>query len=232
MNFLFDCDDTLYDLQEPFIKTLKDLDLVISHDDLDRFYHNYRSHGDKIFDQVQKGKISVDESGMYRILAACKDFSIPFTKDQAILFQQRYRLHQNEISLSKLFRDFFKNTQAKLGILTNGEDAHQKEKLYALGVDAFIPMEHIFTSGQIGYQKPDVRAFRYALDHMHAQAPDWCYVGDRYDFDISPAKQVGMHTIHFNRHHRQEGCMSDHTVYSEEALIQVLKALEKEEDHA
>lgn len=227
LKLLFDCDDTLYDLSEPFKRSVKQL---IPYDqrkaiDLEQFYMDYRKAGDGIFDRIQSGEISVDEAGMYRIQKACEKYGIDMSDKEAGNFQRTYRNYQKEIHMSSELKTYLAHTNFELGVLTNGEDSHQLAKCQALGIFDYIPETHVFTSGQIGYAKPDPRAFEYALKHLDGPAESWYYVGDHYINDIEGAKAVGMQTIHFNRHHQQEGSASDYIVYSEKELIELLKEL-------
>lgn len=65
------------------------------------------------------------------------------------------------------------------------------------------------------------------FSNMKENISDWYYIGDNYTNDMEGAKKVGMKTIHFNRHHGLEGTSSDHVVYSENELVNLLRKLEK-----
>ena len=120
---------------------------------------------------------------------------------------------------------FFQETDADLAILTNGDHGHQYAKLSTLGVFDYFHPSHVFTSGKIGFAKPDPRAFTEVMDTLNENAMDWYYIGDSYGNDMEGAKNVGMKTIHFNRHHGPEGEAADYVVYSEKQLIELLKEL-------
>ena len=75
---MFDCDDTLYDLSWPFRKCMEEF-LPNVDVDMDLFYADYRKFGDMIFDDLQQGKITIDESGVYRIEKACEKYDIEFS---------------------------------------------------------------------------------------------------------------------------------------------------------
>ena len=214
---MFDCDDTLYDLQWPFKQCVNELLSV--HVNFDNFYRDYRMYGDLIFDKLQNGTITVDESGIYRIEKVCEQYKIHISHDLAIAFQNRYRYYQKHIRMDKEIFDYFSTTKDELAILTNGQNEHQKNKLKTLGVFDFIPENHIFTSEQIGYAKPDPKSFLGCLHFMNEDAHDWCYVGDNYINDIEGAKSVGMKTIHFNRHHQKSGPAADFEVFSAKELM-------------
>lgn len=49
-----------------------------------------------------------------------------------------------------------------LGIITNGPSEHQRDKVRALGVERWIPMERIWISGDLGVGKPHKEIFEAA----------------------------------------------------------------------
>ena len=117
---MFDCDDTLYDLSWPFRKCMEEF-LPSVDVDMNQFYADYRKFGDMIFDDLQKGKITIDESGVYRIEKACEKYGIEFLHSKAIEFQSRYKYYQHHIEMDNAFIDYFSNCEDELAILTNGE---------------------------------------------------------------------------------------------------------------
>lgn len=68
---MFDCDDILYDLSWPFRKCIEEFlpDVDV---DMDLFYADNRKFKDMIFDKLKQSKITIDESGVYRIKRACE----------------------------------------------------------------------------------------------------------------------------------------------------------------
>ncbi|MDD6460540.1 HAD family hydrolase [Absicoccus porci] len=226
MKFCFDCDDTLYDLQDPFRKCVAQFFPNYA-GDLEEFYRIYREYGDEVFDLLQNDTITVDDSGIYRIYASSKALGLDMDLEQAADFQDTYRNNQHHIQMAPQYHEYFKNTTSELAILTNGFDDHQRMKLKALDVFAYFQDDHVYTSGQLGFAKPDPRAFQAIADHTNTNISDWYYVGDNYINDMQGAKGAGMHTIHFNRHHQMEGDAADYIVYTEDELIELLKKLEK-----
>ena len=180
-----------------------------------------------MFDLLQNDTITVDDSGIYRIYASSKALGLDMDLEQAADFQDTYRNNQHHIQMAPQYHEYFKNTTSELAILTNGFDDHQRMKLKALDVFAYFQDDHVYTSGQLGFAKPDPRAFQAIADHTNTNISDWYYVGDNYINDMQGAKGAGMHTIHFNRHHQMEGDAADYIVYTEDELIELLKKLEK-----
>lgn len=228
LNLCFDCDDTLYDLQEPFNRSVKKFIPVLPVS-LPFFYKVYRKVGDRVFDLEHEHVITSDDVGIYRIYGACKELSIPFTLEQAADFQDAYRKYQGQISMQPVLHEFFASTSARVSILTNGQEGHQKDKVRTLGMYDYIGDDAIFTSEGIGYAKPDAKAFQTVCDRLSIPYDTMYYIGDNYIKDMEGAKAAGLHTIHFNRHNLQEGMASDYIVYNEDQLVALLKELERRE---
>lgn len=226
IKFCFDCDDTLYDLQEPFIKSIEKTGIVLPVG-VNTFFKIYRQMGDRVFDLEHAHIITSDDVGIYRIFEACKELHIPFSLEQAADFQDFYRYYQKHITMHPLLHDYFSQTKSTIAILTNGQEGHQKDKVRTLGMYTYLDDSSVFSSEGIGFAKPDPNAFQFVANKMKSNIKDWFYIGDNYINDMEGAKKAGMRTIHFNRHHLMEGPMSDYIVYSEKELVDLLKKLEQ-----
>jgi putative hydrolase of the HAD superfamily len=58
----------------------------------------------------------------------------------------------------------------------------------------------VFSSAAIGFEKPNERAFRYALDSLGSPRRVWM-VGDSYSVDILGARRVGLPSILVRNNH-------------------------------
>jgi len=80
----------------------------------------------------------------------------------------------------------------QLGIISNA-DGHIRELFETLALaDCFAAFAD---SGLLGYEKPDPRIFRAALDSLGVAAQESCYVGDIYSIDYAGARAAGMHAV-------------------------------------
>ena len=86
-----------------------------------------------------------------------------------------------------------------LGIVSNFE-AWLEDLLGSLGVRDRFPVRVI--SGLEGVEKPDARIFALALERIGADAADAVYVGDNPEFDVEPARAVGMLPVLIDRRGR------------------------------
>jgi len=77
------------------------------------------------------------------------------------------------------------------GIVTNGDSDRQRGKCRGAGLDRLASF--IIVSGEMGYEKPDQRIFRGALEATGLAAPEpVLFVGDNPTADIDGAKRFGM----------------------------------------
>ncbi len=90
----------------------------------------------------------------------------------------------------------------KLGIVTNGFAATHHEKIARLGLTPHF--DALFIADEMGMVKPDPAIFRHACEVLGSTPERTAMVGDRYDRDITGAKEAGL--VH--RPHRRP-CNSD-----------------------
>lgn len=83
----------------------------------------------------------------------------------------------------------------QLAILSNGPSELQRNKLRWLSLyDLF---DWIVISGEVGYHKPDLRIFQYALRATRVKPEESVMIGDTVEADLA-AKELGMKTILFD----------------------------------
>lgn len=231
MNFIFDVDDTLYDLTQPFRQAVTILwgkQIAI---DVDRLFALSRQYSDQIFPKIMSEEISLDEAGIYRIRAAMKDMGHPIDRAEAKRFQQCYRQNQYEISLSEVMGSLLDDLKAKnqtLGILTNGLASHQQRKIDSLRMERWVKREHIFISETIQASKPERQAFDHVERAMKLNKAETYYIGDSPEHDVKGAINAGWHMIFFNRRHRDIHTLNeqpDDIVTSETELAAVIKRM-------
>ena len=229
MNVIFDVDETLYNMTQPFERAFKEIWQDKYDIDMYELYTASRIHSDRVFDQVMAGTMTVDGAGVYRMQHAMRDFGFEITEEEALEFQHVYRKHQQHLDISKTMErilNLLKERGVSLAILTNGETNHQMEKIRGMGLERWFSDDRIFVSDAVGYFKPDVRTFRAVEDALHLNREETWYIGDSIENDIEGAGAAGWHAILLNRHHN-DTCMirhkRDYIVESEEELLEVLK---------
>lgn len=85
----------------------------------------------------------------------------------------------------------------RLGIITNGDPVFQGNKIAKLGLtDRF---EHVITSGELGFAKPDPRIFHHACELFGVEPNRAVYVGDRLATDAIGAARAGLSGVWIDR---------------------------------
>jgi 2-haloalkanoic acid dehalogenase type II len=80
----------------------------------------------------------------------------------------------------------------KTALLTNGRSEVQRPKVLAFGLHTQV--DFVGITGELGAWKPDPVAFRLVLDTLGVAPQEALMVGDNEQFDIEPAKALGMQT--------------------------------------
>ena len=78
----------------------------------------------------------------------------------------------------------------RLAILTNNNTIQTERILEALGLEDLF--EKIFTYNSFKLLKPNPQFFQRAAADMGVEPEECCFVGDRYNVDLNPAKGLGM----------------------------------------
>ena len=81
----------------------------------------------------------------------------------------------------------------KTALLTNGRAEVQRPKVYAFGLHTAV--DFVGITAELGAWKPDAKAFTLVLDQLGVKPEHAVMVGDNEDFDITPAKALGMPTV-------------------------------------
>ena len=81
----------------------------------------------------------------------------------------------------------------ELGIITNGGEAMQMEKIRSLGIED--DFQAIVISSVVGMRKPEPAIFHHALEALAVKAYECVFVGDNPTLDIKAAAAVGIHPI-------------------------------------
>ena len=85
------------------------------------------------------------------------------------------------------------SSRYRLGVIAN-QQASIRETMRRDGIDAYFEAWAI--SEELGVEKPDVRIFRHGLaEAAVVDSRRAAMVGDRLDYDVRPAKGLGMRTL-------------------------------------
>lgn len=113
------------------------------------------------------------------------------------------------------------------GVITEGLEIKQAEKLIRLRLDSFFSPQAIFISHQIGISKPNLKLYQRACSDLNLKPADCMYVGDNPILDIDPANAIGMATVRMERGSRFRDSHGetkpDHTIQNFWDLLEILR---------
>lgn len=231
INVVFDVDDTMYDLMEPFKKAHESLFAERVHADVTELFFHSRIYSDILLELEKSGKLKKEDAFYERLRMTYRDAGLEIKREEAQRFETEYRYNQTQIELFDFMEPVLNYCKAKgipIALLTNGSGEGQLRKVDALKLRRWFLDERIFISGEIGYQKPDVRVFK-AVEERTGFFPEhtW-YIGDTYESDIVGAARAGWHSIWLN--HRKRVCPAEINEAEEELksggeLLKLLKGI-------
>jgi len=82
-----------------------------------------------------------------------------------------------------------------LGVITEGLEVKQAEKLVRLDVYRYLDPRAVFISDQIGISKPNPKLWARACSSVGVSPAEALYVGDNPVSDIEPAHRTGLRTV-------------------------------------
>ncbi len=200
-----DIDDTLYSTSEfaavarrnameamighgldlPIEEAMAELYEVIA-----EFGSNYPFHYDRLLKRLPESRLP---PGNRAILVAAAVSAYHDTKYRS-LFPFRH--------VPEVLRSLHENTDLVVGVITDGLELKQAEKLVRLGVVDWLDRTAIFISDQIGISKPNTKLYQRACGAIGVEPTEAMHVGDHPENDIAAAHEIGMVTV---RHRWQGG---------------------------
>lgn len=123
-NIVFDLDDTLYDHQLPFKRSVEKCFPTIDIQQIDNIYKRFRYWSDVAFPKYTKKLISIEQLRIFRCHKTIEEFGIDsISRTEALDFQADYEYELDQITMipeiHQLLLALHKN-RIPIGILTNG----------------------------------------------------------------------------------------------------------------
>ncbi len=119
------------------------------------------------------------------------------------------------------------HTDLTLGVITEGLEIKQAEKLVRLRILEYFQQRAIFISHQVGISKPNPKLYQRACIDLNFRPSECVYVGDNPQMDIDPANEIGMVTVQVCREDRfrtvQGATSPDHEIQNFWDLAEVLR---------
>ena len=228
---VFDVDDTLYDMSQPFFHAYRALPAARHDLPEQELFLSFRRFSDERFADAQTGKMTLQDLYIYRFRMMLRTFGIETTDAAALEFQHLYMRLQYQVQLSSMMKNLLGELckHVAVGIITNGDSVHQRNKLRSLNVSPWISENHIIVSGDHVFSKPDVRIVQEMEQRLHLMPKHLLYVGDAFPLDIAGAAAAGWNSIWFNHRRRDRpddaAFDADVEVHSEDELFRTIMTM-------
>jgi len=110
-------------------------------------------------------------------------------------FREVYRRHQPRLRLPRASRNAIAEARRswRVGLLTNGTPAIQRNKVEALGLSSMV--EAVIYAHEVGAGKPDAEVFRVACDALGVMPNRAVMAGDDPWCDVDGARSAGLRAI-------------------------------------
>ncbi len=199
----FDLDRTLWDYDR---NAEKSLEIIYDEFLLDTFFESpneffeiYTRHNDRLWDAYRKGMIRKDKLRDQRFFNTLQEKGVE-NATLASDIGERYmyltprlsNLLPNTIEVL----DYLIEKKYRLFIITNGFIETQRRKMKASGLEAYF--ERMFSSEEIGKNKPEPDIFHWAVSSIHAKKKQCLMIGDDVNVDIAGANNYGIDAVWFN----------------------------------
>lgn len=207
----FDIDDTLYDQARPFAfavrSVLGDTPALRRVSD-ERLFELSREHSGAVFAAFEAGSAPTRDAYAQRMRDTLAAVGIEVSREVALRIQDVYAHHSDGAMRLMDGMDEvldLAGSRARVGVITNGKNPLQTDKLRLLGMGRWLRQRDVFVSATLGVAKPDRRIFDIACRHMGTVPGRCAYVGDAWATDVVGALGAGMEMAWFNHRRRPAG---------------------------
>ena len=223
----FDLDNTLYSHEAAFKKAIhfcyeelltkwKRKGLHFVEVQADKWFLIFKENCDRYWPLFEQKQIPAIEYRRLRYKETMEVCHLPYIEEEADQFQLRYyeivsRFCERYPQVDKCF-EFLHSKGIKVAIITNGNDKTQKQKIKQIGLEPWLPESMIFTSENLGLEKPNRDIFDHVLFQIEGVRNKALYIGDAWAHDIVGALNAGWDAIYLNT--RNEKPTTAHTPFS------------------
>jgi putative hydrolase of the HAD superfamily len=121
----------------------------------------------------------------------------PLTEDLADRFAAQFTAAREAMTVC--FPGAIEGLQAlkehgvRLALITNGSSATQRAKIARFDLAGFF--DHIQIEGEVGFGKPEHRAYHHAMEALGAQPHETWIVGDHLEWEVRTPQSLGLTAV-------------------------------------
>jgi putative hydrolase of the HAD superfamily len=200
---LFDLDDTLIDHDLAIRNAAGVLfDSVVPNREHERkvFLERWILLNREWYKQFYAQKVTFQESGRGKLRDAFFTYGYKFSvTDADALLSQYWECYLSQCGLFGDVSECFARLHGyKIGVVTNGQQTQQIEKLKRCGIFSFVDV--VVSSEAAGFAKPAPKIFLQACTELGIQEKESIYVGDNLELDAIAARNIGLVGVWLDRH--------------------------------
>jgi putative hydrolase of the HAD superfamily len=223
----FDLDRTLWDYDANSAQALtgiyEDYQLNRHFDSNNEFLSVYNHHNDQLWDDYRNGFIKKEELRTKRFELTLREKKIDDPK-LCVEIGERYMYVTPRLNMlapnTMMTLEYLWEMNYRLYILTNGFLSTQKKKMAFSEIDKFFI--RIFSSEEIGVNKPRKGIFHWAVSSIHAHKRECLMVGDDLEVDIRGAMNYGIDAVWYNPGQTKSEFIPTYTITDIGELTQLL----------
>lgn len=192
----FDLDGTLFDHRGSATEAVDAFLRLVGAVPSDDVRGLWFSAEDAEFERWRTGQVSFQEQRRRRLRTVLPALGVAI-EDNPVFLDELFEEYLREYQAAwRAFPDAFdvltslRNQGFRLGILTNGNEQQQLEKLGTIGLHESVDV--VCVSEAIGVQKPDPRAFKTLAQRLGVAPAECLFVGDNPQQDVAGAITAGM----------------------------------------
>ncbi len=199
----FDLDHTLWDYHANSTKALNQLyekfGLEPYFTTPSDFITRFNQHNDMLWEEYRQGNIQKDELRDKRFGDTFLDGGL---ENEKLVHEFSDLYMEITPRLNTLFPntvetlEYLAQREYEMYILTNGFLKTQEIKLENAHIDIFF--KKIFSSDELGINKPHKDFFHWVISSLHARKDDCLMIGDDDRIDVGGAKNYGIDAVWFN----------------------------------
>lgn len=220
---LFDADGTLLDFSKSEDEAVRATMTAVGIEPDDGKVAVYSSINDGLWKRLERGEIEKDVLLYRRFEEFCEYYGYD-TDTRLMAREYMEQLSQKGYifdGVIQLLDSLYGKT--RMYIVTNGVDYVQRKRYASSGIGKYF--DGIFISGEIGFEKPDVRFFEF----VSGSVPDFCagstlVVGDSLTSDIKGANNFGLDSCWFNPKNKplSQVALPTYTVNNYDGVYQII----------
>lgn len=172
----------------------------------EQYYQSFLVENAKLWDWIEEGKITREQLRKIRFQIMFEKWQVPYVPDAEFEAYFSKHLHSYAHPMQGALKAIQLLVQQNypLYIVSNGPTIGQRNRLQIAGMLGYF--QNVFTSEELGYEKPNVLFFEQALKQVRLDQndPTICpnqilVIGDSWKADISGALRFGAQSIWFRK---------------------------------